>query len=160
MYVQPGVGYFVLIDLTGAQEGLSVVTVHHVPVIVHIVEGVVLTYGLGLVVELLRRLEVVDPDVGNGIHVFRNGCRCQGIVCSEALDIHVTEVICVLCIFYIVQKIRCLLLKFVRRNDEVLNQRRKTCSKKAHNDHQYGDGQKLLVVLFVHVQDEENRCHH
>ena len=63
------VGDLVLVYLTGCKECLCVFTVYPVSVVVYVVEGVVLTDGLSLIIELLCRFEIVDTDVGDSLHI-------------------------------------------------------------------------------------------
>ena len=68
--VQPGVIDLRFIDFSGRQEGLRIFAVDRVAVNVHIVKSVVLADTLRLVVELLRRTEIVDTDVVDRFRVF------------------------------------------------------------------------------------------
>ena len=61
--VEPRVLDGAFLYLPGRQEGLGVLSVYHISVHIHIVERIVLPYGLGLIVESVGRLIVVYPDV-------------------------------------------------------------------------------------------------
>ena len=114
MTVEPGVTDLFLVDLSGGQICLGVLTVYHISVVVYIVKCIILTDTLGLIIKLLSRDEVIDPDIAYGLCIFHQVSRIQSIVGCKVGGYYIVKLICVLGVFYIPLEIFRLLVQFVR----------------------------------------------
>ena len=121
MLIQPGVCDLGFIDLSGGQECLGILPVDHIPVHIHIIEGVVLTDALRLIVELLGRIKIVNPDVIDGLCVIIDVVSGQRIVCRKGFHTDVIQLICILGIFDIPVQIFAFLVDFIRGYHKILN---------------------------------------
>ena len=155
--VQPGVVDLSFIDLSGRQERLCIFAVDHVTVYIHIVERVVLTDTLRLIVELLRRSEIVDTDVVDRFGICRDVLGCQGVVSRKGFDVDIIQLVRVLRIFDISLKIFAFLINLIRRNDKVLHQIACAVSDQTDHDHDHRDREQALVFFAFHIDDEQDR---
>ena len=97
MSVEPGLVDLLLVDLSGGGEiGLGQFPVDHVSVHVYVVELVVLTDTLGLVVEGVDRLVIVDPDVVDGLRIVDDVLAGQVIVRRKGFFLYVVKLVRVL----------------------------------------------------------------
>ncbi len=157
MPVQPRAVNFILVDFTGRQESLGIFSVDHVSVNINIVKGVVLTNTLGLVVKLLRRVEVVDSDIVYRFNIVINVRRGKCVVRRKVLNINIIQLVSQLGVFDISFQILAFFVDFVRRNHEILHQQSHACTCKPYDYHDYRNRKKALVFLSSHLHDEHDR---
>ena len=149
-----------LINFTSGEEGLGVLPVDHVTVHIHIVEPIIGSQVLRLIVELLRRLKVVNADIGNGAHVVDDIFFCERIRCGEFLGHDILQVIGILGIGDVVLQVRIFLVDFIRRNYEVLNRHCCAASGNGEDDHNQGHRQHHLGFSLLESHDKSNGRHH
>ena len=134
MFIVPGIADLFLVDFSGRQERLGILSIDHVPIYVYIIERVVLTDTLSLIIESLRRSIVVDTDVGNGICVVGNVLAGQILIGFKPFHIHIVESIRRLGILDIAFQIFAFFIDFIRCYHQVLYHQ---CT--AHADSSYDE---------------------
>ena len=146
-----------LVDLSGGQEDLGVFAVHVVAVHVHVVEFVVRTDGLGLIIELLGRLEIVDPDVGERAHVEQHVLHGQVVLGHEIPHRDVLQIVGHAGVIDVVLQIGTLFVDLVRRHDEVLHSGagKRACAE--HDGHQDGGSHAELNAALLQGDHEQHR---
>ena len=157
MSVEPGAVNLVFVDFTSRQESLCVLSVYHISVHVHVVKGVVLTDTLGLVIKLLRRVEVVDSDVIYCFNIVVDIRSGKGVIRRECLYVNVVQLVGKLSVLDVSFQILTFLVDFVRRYDKILNQHSGACAYKPHNYHDYRNRKEALIFFSAHLHDEHNR---
>ena len=116
-----------------------------------------MTDTLRLVVELLRRVEVIDSDIVDCFHILVDVCGSQFIVSRKRLNINIVELICILRVLDISFEVLTFLVDFVRRYYKVLNQHSCPCPDKTNHNHDNRNRKQALVFFSSHLNDEHNR---
>ena len=154
---QPGVLDEGLVDLPCREEALGVLAVDVVAVHVHVVEIVVGPDGLGLVVELLGRVEIVDADVGEGLHVVQHVGHADLPLGGEVLDLYVLKVVGQAGVFDVVLKVSALFGELVGGYDQALDAGGGEASQKGDDHHQSGQHKGEPDAPLFDGEDEHDR---
>ena len=160
MLVEPRVLDGAFLYLPGRQEGLGVLSVYHISVHIHIVERIVLPYGLGLIVESVGRLIVVYPDVGYSLIVIADILGRQIIAGREFPCINIVQPVGRLREFDVAFQILTLLVYLVRSNDQVLDQQPGSRSDQADDYHQHRHCHHVFHASLVYTHRESDGGYH
>ena len=149
-----------LVDLSGRQEDLGIFAVHVIAVHVHVVEFVIRTDRLGLVVELLGRLEVVDPHVRERAHVLQDVLRRKPVLGHKVADADVLQVVRHAGVVDVVLQIRALLVDLVGSDDQALDGSGRQRADGEHDDHQDRADDAHHELALLQREHEEHRGQH
>ncbi len=154
MSVDPGIADLLFVYLSCREVGLSDAAVDGVSVDVCIIESVVLTDRLCLVVEVLDRLIVIDPDVADRIFIVLDGLACDGVISAVRSDSYVVDSVCVSCVLDVVLEVLGLLVDLVRADYQGLYEVACTYAESIdeYHDHRHLEELGDLALLNVYSQ--------
>ena len=137
---QPGILYAALVYFAGGKEALRVLAVYVVAVHIHVVKCIVRTYGLSLIIKPLRRLKVVYPYVGEGLHVIQNVVGRKGVVGFHISYGDILKIVSEARVGDVVIEIIALFVELVRRHHQTLHTHRGKASREPDHKHEQRHG--------------------